>query len=311
MKKPIFSIIIPHKNCPKLLQRCLDTIPRCEEIEVIVVDDSSDIGIIDRDTFPKGQYSNVNVILTKEGKGAGYARNIGVQCARGRWLLFADADDYFTNDFFSVISEYRDSNYDIIFFSATSIYPETGELAIRHRKIQHSIECAVKGDYSLVRYERASPIAKIIKSSLVKKYDIKFDEVIASNDAYFSLQTGFWADKIYADPREIYVITVRKGSLEYTWSEQILLSRIFVDYRLNAFLRKNHINKRIRVLKHIIPLFKISKRVFIKEFFRYLIKDPVLAISDILYYGYRIFVKIIIASKDSARNRGQIRIEKK
>lgn len=48
-----YSIIIPHKNIPKLLRRCLDTIPRREDVQVIMVDDNSDQEIIKFDCFPR------------------------------------------------------------------------------------------------------------------------------------------------------------------------------------------------------------------------------------------------------------------
>ena len=44
---PLFSIIIPHKEIPDLLMRCLKSIPVSEDIQVIVVDDNS----ADADTY--------------------------------------------------------------------------------------------------------------------------------------------------------------------------------------------------------------------------------------------------------------------
>ena len=37
-----YSFVIPHHNSPTLLNRCLDSIPQREDIEIIVVDDNSD-----------------------------------------------------------------------------------------------------------------------------------------------------------------------------------------------------------------------------------------------------------------------------
>ena len=37
-----YSIIIPHYNSFLLLRRCLDSIPKREAVQVIVVDDNSD-----------------------------------------------------------------------------------------------------------------------------------------------------------------------------------------------------------------------------------------------------------------------------
>ena len=61
-----YSIIIPHKNIPNLLQRCLDSIPNREDVQIIVVDDNSDPNIVDFDKFPGLNRSNVEVIFTKE-----------------------------------------------------------------------------------------------------------------------------------------------------------------------------------------------------------------------------------------------------
>lgn len=47
-----FSIIIPHKDIPDLLQRCLDSIPIRDDVQVIVVDDDSDGNKVDFAHFP-------------------------------------------------------------------------------------------------------------------------------------------------------------------------------------------------------------------------------------------------------------------
>ena len=47
-----YTVIIPHKNIPELLQRCLDSIPERDDIQVIVVDDNSDESRVSFDHFP-------------------------------------------------------------------------------------------------------------------------------------------------------------------------------------------------------------------------------------------------------------------
>lgn len=47
-----YTIIIPHKNIPMLLQRMLDSIPQREDLQVIIVDDNSDPQAVDFRTFP-------------------------------------------------------------------------------------------------------------------------------------------------------------------------------------------------------------------------------------------------------------------
>ena len=61
-----YSIIIPHRNIPKLLQRCLGYIPYRDDVQIIVVDDNSDPQVVDFDNFPGMNIPNVEVYFTKE-----------------------------------------------------------------------------------------------------------------------------------------------------------------------------------------------------------------------------------------------------
>lgn len=42
-----YSIIIPHHNVPTLLERCVNSIPQRDDIQIIVVDDNS----VNNDTY--------------------------------------------------------------------------------------------------------------------------------------------------------------------------------------------------------------------------------------------------------------------
>lgn len=79
-----FSIIIPHKNVPLLLKKLLDSIPLREDTEVIVVDDHSDSSVVDFEHFPGIDRNNTKCIFLDESHGAGYARNIGIDNAKGK-----------------------------------------------------------------------------------------------------------------------------------------------------------------------------------------------------------------------------------
>ena len=121
---PSFSIIIPHKGIPDLLMRCLKSIPVSEDIQVIVVDDNS----ADADTYLE-RYSELSrpyleFIRTTKGGGAGYARNVGLEYAKGKWILFADADDFYVEDMYDIICSYADSEADLIYFKNKAVLSE-------------------------------------------------------------------------------------------------------------------------------------------------------------------------------------------
>ena len=77
-----YSIIIPHKDIPELLQRCLNSIPQREDIEVIIIDDGSK-------AVPVLTREDAELVALLENGGAGHARNIGLQHAKGKWVHFS------------------------------------------------------------------------------------------------------------------------------------------------------------------------------------------------------------------------------
>ena len=120
MKTFEYSIIIPHKNAPALLARCVASIPQRDDVQIIVVDDNSDPDIVDFDNFPITNDDHTIVIFDKSCGGAGRARNIGMAEASGEKFIFADADDFFNYCINEVLEEYKNDKTDIVFFNASS-----------------------------------------------------------------------------------------------------------------------------------------------------------------------------------------------
>ena len=101
MEELNLTIIIPHKNSTKTLIRLLDTIPSKKDVEIIVVDNGSNSESIE--TLKRKIYhENIKVFYKDSDGWAGKARNVGLEQALGKWILFADADDYFTEDMYSI-----------------------------------------------------------------------------------------------------------------------------------------------------------------------------------------------------------------
>lgn len=242
------SIIIPHYNSVNTLRRLLHSIPNYNDIEVIVVDDRSDLKFKKELKLlkEKTDLSNLFFFENKSNKkGAGACRNIGLENARGNWILFADADDYFLQGFYQEVKKYFNTEYDVVFFKPTSVDDETGQRTDRHILYADLINnYMIKNDkYSELRlkYEFVVPWSKLINASFIKKNGIKFDNVIASNDVMFSTKVGYFMKKFAASDHIIYCVTRNRGSLTTTLSQEIFESRlnVFIDYY--TFL-KNHLN---------------------------------------------------------------------
>ena len=281
----MFSIIIPHKNTPKLLQRCLDSIPQRDDLEVIVVDDNSDIGIVDFDDFPGKDRQDTTIIFDKSGKGAGRARNIGLEHAKGDWLLFADADDLFYPEAFEVLNNYRDSDFDIIYFYCDSRDGKTLELLPeRVPDIKQGIE---ENDFNRLRYRSFVPWGKLIKRDLVNSHHLSFEEVIASNDAWFSTMVGFHAHKIATIPTPLYCCLRNEGSLFYSPDINRIKTRIKVAARVNNFLYQHGVQRyRTLGIKWIFYFFPKHPILFLWAVFKMRYKGDNILYLRMLKRGY-------------------------
>lgn len=99
MSKPIISVVVPVYNVEHELSRCVDSIlvQSYANIEVILVDDGSTDGCPSLCDAYEKKDSRVRVIHKSNG-GLSSARNAGLNCATGEWVLYVDSDDYILND---------------------------------------------------------------------------------------------------------------------------------------------------------------------------------------------------------------------
>ena len=238
-----YSVIIPHKNIPELLERCLASIPQRDDVQVIVVDDASDPKIVDFARFPGMNRPNTEVIFQKNPiggpGGAGMTRNVGLEVAAGRWLVFADADDFFHPAVNEMFDRYAEAETDIIFFRHDSVDSNTGEaVGINTSRNRYLDEYDYTKDETRIRYMIWVPWAKFIRRSLVTGNNIRFDEVRFSNNLMFSVQTGHHAAGIVSDPAVIYCNTRREGSLIHEGRSdwEAMSQRFDVDWRAAQYI---------------------------------------------------------------------------
>lgn len=239
-----YSVIIPHKNIPQLLERCVASVPARDDVQLIVVDDDSDPAIVDFDRFPGLGRPNTDIIFSKgeNGRGAGYARNAGMAAAKGRWLVFADADDMYLPELVEAMDRYRHDAADIIIFDNETAEGDVVRPLSREDMRNHILlEYVRTGDTGLLRYRIWEPWAKFIKRELVERHNLSFSEIAYSNDLFFSIRSGHYAAEIVFDPAKIYRYCRRPSSL--TGRENVNrdshLIRFGEDLRVAEFLNSH------------------------------------------------------------------------
>lgn len=228
-----YSVIIPHFNSAEMLPRMLDSIPRREDIQIIVVDDMSTDG-----SFGRGKklsrFNHVHFINPGSKLYAGGARNHGLALAQGQYVLFADSDDYFAKGAFELFDHEIVTGKDLILFKSCSFIEGTDRPGDRdnYRNIRLLLEprAAALG--------AVGPIAKLVKRSLITDHGLYFSEVIAANDIAFSVKAACLAETIVVVQQVVYCISQGGESLTASVSLEKSLSRLSEQSKRIRLVRK-------------------------------------------------------------------------
>ena len=243
MTHPTYTVIIPHYNTSVLLQRCLSSIPDTEDVQVIVVDDNSSPEKVDFNDFPGSKRRYTQIIFNKDSHGAGHARNLALPQATGKWLLFADADDFYTEHAWELFDKYADSSADIIYFGITSVDSDTMQPTDRYKKYGQYIEAYVSQptdkNENLLRYRHDVPWGKMIRHELVTHNQITFGETRYCNDTLFSCRSALAAASVLVEPLPAYCVTDLSTSLTKQQSAEAIKIRFGVICQKNVLLRSH------------------------------------------------------------------------
>lgn len=248
-----YSIIIPHKDSLDWLQRCVDSIPQREDIQIVIVDDNSDIPGPDWARF-REKNPRTALFLTQDGGGAGYARNVGLGKATGKWIVFSDADDFFNEGAFDVLDRYADKDNDVFYFPCDSRDGASLELTEDRRpSLRRNIR---NGNLDELRYRSLVPWGKMIRKELIDRENLRFEEVEVSNDVMFSIRLGAAARNPGVIPSEpLYCCTRNEGSLVYKKTVRRMITRIRVARRANDFLHDRGLDRYRLFPEHFVGYF--------------------------------------------------------
>lgn len=274
-----YSIIIPHHNAPALLNRCLASIPVRNDLQIIVVDDNSN-----EDLKPRIERTDVEILYIDalNTKGAGHARNVGMNHANGKWLLFADCDDYYENGILDVLDKYKDKDIDVLYFNYHQRDEVTGNI-LPEIQLQRYLNVYNGEEEQLawIKYRNNTPWDKMIRRSLVEDRGMNFEEVVNGNDVLFSLFVAYYSKEVAIESRKLYSymrntngLTGRRQSLHDVQCrvEHIIRHNAFNSYIGHPEWNSSSIKyviENIRTDLSLLPLLpKTIKRLFFDRAFR-------------------------------------------
>ena len=196
--KGMVSIIVPVYNGEKYLARCIESLvsQTYKDIEVIIIDDGSkdDSAKIAQDYAEKDQRIT---LLTKENSGVSDARNIGMDKAKGEYIVFVDCDDYADEEYVehlvSLISQGADMG--ICGWKKES---EEGRIKQRCEIVDGTYNSDETLSYLVsLNYIQGYPFGKILRADIIRKNNLIEDNSIALfEDLVFNCEYAKRCEKI-------------------------------------------------------------------------------------------------------------------
>lgn len=190
------SIVIPVYNGENCIRRCLDSIwsqnINEDEYEVICVNDCSKDHTVEVVSDIQQNHSNLILVSTSENTRAGGGRNLGVKKAKGEYILFIDADDYFHSGALQTAVEYQKKNQLDILVCDFARHPldEPNNRLVHNFKSQ---EIMTGREFLVTNSLPYAPWKYIFKRRLMTDNQVFFQEKVSCEDVDWSHKIAFYA----------------------------------------------------------------------------------------------------------------------
>ena len=222
MSKPssLISVVVPVYHVEPWLRQCLDSVKEQTYplLEVILVDDGS----MDECGNICDEYASEDPrfqVVHQKNRGLGNARNVGMDLAHGKYIIFLDSDDLWKPDtverLVNVAEEHR---LQVVVFSAETLFD--GVDPFPWPDYSHTVRTGeVMSGPEGMRIARdhheyyAQACLRFYLLPYLRDNNLRFDEGIIHEDESFSLLAWLQADRMMCLKEKLYIRRFRKGSI--------------------------------------------------------------------------------------------------
>ncbi|WP_010250361.1 glycosyltransferase family 2 protein [Myroides injenensis] len=234
---PLISIILPAYNAASTISKCVNSIlnQSFTDFELIIINDgSADETKEECDRLSK--LDNRITFICQVNKGVSSARNRGINIAKGQYFVFVDSDDYVSpNYLFSLLEDYKTSKADLVIhtFHVVNFKEDWAPKLPNVLCSSTSFDVLFK---NCELYKTGFLFGKLFKASIVKDYNIKFNEsIILYEDSAFLCQYLKHCDTIFFNNIKEYFYNYYPDSLsrqKHCFKSVYAVYLIHLDYFL-------------------------------------------------------------------------------
>lgn len=200
-EKPDISVIVPVYNAGRYLADCLNSLlaQSYDNIEILCINDGSTDNSAEVLAAYEKTNSNIKV-FNQENSGPAKARNVGLENAQGKFIMFCDADDTYCPSFCEdMISCIKKNGVDFVMSHINTFDKNNkqtnSDMWFPFNGGKRTLSTADKFKTNVYLWN------KIFRKSIIDLYDIKFPEGHKSDDNAFIYEyltvahTAYYLDK--------------------------------------------------------------------------------------------------------------------
>lgn len=230
MQEPLISIIVPVYNVQQYLSKCIESIlnQTMKNFELILINDGSN----DKSPEICDKYSLKDSrieVIHKENEGVSIARNTGINISKGKYIVFADSDDYVDENWcYEMYKAIINNNKNMIMTGITIYNTRSNNNIINKLNLISDINISrIKKKDFFILYKKQlinSPCNKIYITKIIKDNNVRFKENLRlGEDLLFNLEyLKFMDEDIIILNKSLYnYILTDKESLDNKYYEHL------------------------------------------------------------------------------------------
>ena len=216
MRQPQVSIIVPAYNVENYIERCLNSLVNqtFKDIEIITINDGS----TDKSLELINKYVKEDIrvsVIDLGDEGVSYCRNLGVEKANGKYIMFVDSDDWIDSNMIEAMYKKAEENkLDLVMCSYIREFKDHSkekrfnlpeEIIYKEDKVKNELLRKLVGP---VKEELSNPEmldalgtvwGKLYRTDILKENKIKFvdlKEIGSAEDTLFNIFTFNYLKKV-------------------------------------------------------------------------------------------------------------------
>lgn len=227
---PVVSVIIPNYNSEFYIEKAIRSVleQSLKDFELLVIDDCSTDSSLEIIQKIAESHSNIKLIALPQNAGVARARNVGLENAKGKYIVFMDSDDLMMGDRLKDTVEIfeEDQEINMVFGSYIAI-DEAGEFLNRELFFPDYLN----NDNILLHELKRNYLwtgLGAIRREIAEKY--RFDETLPSSEDYdYFLKLVYDGYQYYFHPKPIIQYRIHNNNSSAKMNKSLKATQIILD----------------------------------------------------------------------------------